>query len=138
MKHRFFENTEILLYYDAAKEKWYIKNKTNNIDYDLSLSENLSSFLQIFYEDPSSFFSELSKKVEKEGINEKVIEALPFKESVIFCIENNMLFWLELSLKWLEYMKIDEELEKSIKTIINNPKYPQSIRHQIRKLVNSK
>jgi len=68
MKHKFFENAEILLYYDVNKEKWYIKNKAKIIDYDLSLSDNLSSFLQIFYEDPSSFFSNLPEKAKGKDI----------------------------------------------------------------------
>ncbi|MBL0304650.1 MAG: hypothetical protein IPQ25_01100 [Chitinophagaceae bacterium] len=135
MKHKFFENAEILLYYDVNKEKWYIKNKAKIIDYDLSLSDNLSSFLQIFYEDPSSFFSNLPEKAKGKDISEKALESLPFKTSIIFCIRNKMFFWLELSLKWLEYINVDDELEKELKIVVADPKFPQNIRHKLRKLL---
>jgi len=138
MQHKFFENAEIFLYYDATKEKWYIKNHVKGNDYDLSRTDNLSSFFQIFYEDPSTFFTNLSEIAKEKNINEKVLEALPFKASIIFCIKNRMFFWLELSLKWLEYMNIDDELEKGIKTVVADSKFPQSIRHKLRKLLNSK
>lgn len=135
MQHNFFENSEILLYYDTTKEKWYIKNNVKDIDYDLSLTDNLSSFLQIFYEDPSTFFTTLSEKAKEKNISDKVLGALPFKASIIFCIENKMFFWLELSLKWLEFMNIDDELKKAIKIVVADSKFPQSLRHKLMKII---
>ena len=135
MQYKFFDNAEILLYYDTAKEKWYIKNTANGIDYDLTLTNNLSSFLQVFYEDPSIFFSTLFKKTKENNLSEKVVGSLPFKETIIFCIENKMFFWLELSLKWLEFMNVDDELRKAIKTLVADKKSPQSLRHKLMKII---
>ena len=46
-----------------------------------------------------------------------------------------MFFWLELSLKWLEYINVDDELEKELKIVVADPKFPQNIRHKLRKLL---
>jgi hypothetical protein len=135
MQYKFFENEEILLYYDPRKDKWFIKNKVNEIDYDLSVNNNLKSFLQIFYEDPSTFFISLTEKAKEKNISEKVLEELPFKGSIIFCVENKMFFWLELSLKWFEFMNIDDDLKKAINTVIADSKSPQSIRHKLMKAI---
>ena len=135
MQYKFFETAEILLYYDTTQRKWYIKNNITDNDCDLSLTDNLSCFLQLFYEDPSTFFTSLSKKAKEKNIKEEILNALPFKECIIFCIKNKMFFWLELSLKWLEFINIDDELRKAMETVVTDSKSPQNVRHKLRKVI---
>lgn len=135
MRHNFFKNAEILLYFDTIQEKWYIKNNVNGIDYDLSLANNLSSFLQILYEQPVSFFNDVLRVAKEKNVSENFLDTLPFKTSIIFCIKNKMFFWIELSLKWLPFITIDDELKKAIKIVVEDSKSPQKIRHRLMKVI---
>ena len=135
MQYNFFENAEILLCFDITNEKWYIKNHTNGISYDLSSTNNLKSFLQIFHEDPSIFFTNLLQMARENNLSEQVLDSLPIKETIIFCIQNKMFFWIELSLKWLQFTSIDSELKKVITTLVEDPKSPQHLRHKLKKMI---
>ena len=135
MQYKLFENANFLLHYDVIFQKWYIKNKLQGDECDLSLTDNLSCFLQVFYEDPQIFLTDLLKKAKEENLDERIIGTLPFKKSIIFCIENTMFFWLELSLQWFEFISVDNELKKAIETVITDLKSPQNIRHRLRKII---
>lgn len=135
MQYNFFENREVLLCYDTSQAKWYIKNFKNGDYYDLSSSNNLSSFLQIFYEDPPIFFKNLSQKAKAVGLPEDIFNSLPFKATIILCIQNRMFFWLELSLKWLDFINVDDDLKNALYIVIDDPKSPQNLRHRLIKFI---
>jgi hypothetical protein len=135
MQHEFFSNNQISLYYNVAESKWYVENKVNHSSYDLSIKDNFMSILQIFYEDPQIIISQFNKTTEEYGLNKDILNSLPLNDVIAFCIENYMSYWVELSLKWIKYISVNDKLQRAIKEAVGDNKYPQKIRHQLIKFI---
>jgi hypothetical protein len=53
-------------------------------------------------------------------------------------LENKLVYWLALSIKWLKFIQVDDELRKEIKDASTNPAFPQNLRHKMRQAINAR
>lgn len=126
------------LYYSMTDLKWRLYKVSISKEYDLSMNGNLSCFLEIFYEEPDSFFKKVYSEIEKRQLSPDIIEDLPFKKAILFCAENRMFFWLELSLKWIGFLTIDFAFKSGLEKITRASFFPQNIRHRLHQELKNK
>jgi hypothetical protein len=135
MQHEFFKNENISLLYDTNSKKWRIRNLERDTTYDLSDKNNLSPFLQIFKEDPKVLLTNLNQSIKDLGLREEILDALPIKGTILFCLKNKMFFWLDLSFRWLKFINIDIELRDALEQVVNDLKSPHDTRIRLMKIL---
>jgi hypothetical protein len=116
--------------YDRDKRKWFVTNYTNDNLYELSDDTNFSPLLKILYRDPDSFFSEMQDTINKKELGENVLNEFPLKNLIIFCINNRMLFWVDLSINWLKYISLDESFIELARKFSKDSDIDQKLRHK--------
>lgn len=135
MRIEVFQFNKTHLFYDKEKNIWYAINTEDGKEYNLTMEKNLVSILKLLYVDPSLFYLKLKHIQSVEGLNDKLLDSLPINKLIQLCIDNDLYFWLELSLKWVSYIKIDSDLYISFIAALDNKKIPQKIRHQLKKII---
>lgn len=138
MQQIILSKEEYQLLFDSRDNSWYIKEKDSNVENNLSLNKNLTGFLKVLYEDPQVVYSSIIEFSKKNDLDSKVLDSFPIKSCIIFCIKNDMIFWLDLSSKWIEYFPVDVELKGAIESVIKNTKITQALRHKLLKAINRK
>ncbi|MBD0286756.1 MAG: hypothetical protein ICV51_12580 [Flavisolibacter sp.] len=135
MRITVFKDEQTTIEYDPQRSKWYAVEDQKKIEYDLGKEENLSSILKILYIDPNIFLEKLKKVQNESSLSEEFIDSFPIAALILFCIKNDLIFWLEQALKWLKHIRVSNELFVELVAVINNRKYPQKLRHQLKKQI---
>jgi len=123
----FKENYNLSIGY--KEYNWYVLEESPEKKiYDLSEEKNIKVFLRFFYLDPDFFIAVLNQELNQDAA--LALKYLPIKNSITFCINNEMFFWLNLSFKWLNYIEIDNNFIMLLKDMSINKKFPQNIRQE--------
>ena len=126
-------DNETFLSIAKQSREWYIEKKDGKA---CSLEEKtFVSALKIFENSPNDFLEGIKSKLVSVDLPADLSDTLPLSKLIIFCIEYHMEYWLGLSIPWLKYMQVDEQLQVAIHKM-QKQKYSQSLKHALLKYVN--
>jgi hypothetical protein len=123
-------NKNITVAFDEGSESWFIINRNDEV-FNVSKEKNLTSLLQLLEESPQDFV----ERIRSLTTSNEAITNLPISDLIEFCIENHLIYWLSLAVKWLQFFPISENLKNAITGIREDKAFPQKLRHELLKAI---